>query len=334
MAPNIVRHPRRLGLMVAVALVVAGIVTITTAVIRNPTEPQATFIVEATDAPRAPEPVPAPYPMSVPQPTPAGVIHPDPEVSVEVDGFFAWAAADLTTGRVVASANAEEATSSTESMIKPWIVADYLRRLAEAGGEPSPEALHDASRAIRDSHNAAAERLYVAGGRDAVVRRMVEICELTNTYTPRGDEGWWSRTEMSAMDAVRLGQCLLDGRAAGDEWTDWVLSEMRQVRGTTDPRDQRPEENFEGGRWGIIDGLPDYISPDDVSIKNGWTRIGRTNSWHLNCLAITDEWVMAVMMRYPAAYPLDYGAERCAAVASQLLVDRVPARSALTTAVP
>jgi hypothetical protein len=65
--------------------------------------------------------------------------------------------------------------------------------------------------------------------------------------------------------------------------------------------------------------LPADVADSDVAIKNGWTRIGRDSSWHVNCLAITDSWVIAVMMRYPAEYSLDYGAERCASVARQLL---------------
>lgn len=247
---------------------------------------------------------------------------PPPEVTVEVDGFLAWALRDRITGDTVASANATE-TSSTESMIKTWLVADRLRRIAERGREPGSEVLRDARLAIRDSHNAAAQRLYVAGGQDAVVRRMIKICGLADTHIPEGSSGWWSRTEMSAIDAVRLGACLADGTAAGPEWTDWLLEQMRNVRGTTAAKDQRTAENFEGGRWGIIHGLPPHLA-EQAAIKNGWTRIGRDSSWHLNCLAITDGWVMAVMMRYPAEYPLDYGAQRCAHVARQLVRDDSP----------
>jgi hypothetical protein len=265
---------------------------------------------------------PPPLELSAPEPEP--LLDPEVEVEVEVDGFLAWAALDREAGQVVASANATE-TSSTESMIKSWIVADYLRRVADSGDEPGEQALLDARRTIRDSHNGAAERLYRAGGRDAVVERMIDICGLEDTYV--GDSGWWSRTEISALDAVRLGDCIARGDAAGPEWTGWLLEEMRNVRGTTHPDDQRPGEDFEGGRWGIIDGLPEE-AVDPVAIKNGWTRIGRTGSWHLNCLAITDHWVIAVLMRYPAEYPLDYGAQRCASVATQLTADQLPARMA------
>lgn len=322
---------RDLSKALAVAVIIGAVVLASTLVFRDADPPPSSKPAPAPSPSPADElPAPARAPIQLPSPEPPGVIDETAEVSVDVDGFLAWAAVDLTTGVRVASDNAAQ-TNSTESMIKAWIVADYLRRIAADGEQPSQGQLEDASRAIRDSHNGTTERMYVAGGRDAVVARMIDVCELTDTYTPPGDEGWWSRTEMSARDAVRLGQCILDGRAAGDEWTDWLLEEMRQVRGSTHPRDQRPSENFEGGRWGIIDGLPAETSADEVSIKNGWTRIGRTNSWHLNCLAMTDEWVMAVLMRYPADYPLDYGAERCAAVARQLLKDPPPEPGRLAT---
>lgn len=247
-------------------------------------------------------------------------IDPAAEVEVDMDGFLAWAALDRTTGTRAGSPNAT-GTSSTESMIKTWIVADHLRRAAEQGAEPSGEELRDARLAIRHSNNSAAQRLYESGGQDAVVERMIEICGLADTYIPEDGSGWWSRTEMSAADAVRLGECVAGGTAAGPEWTEWLLAQMRRVVGTTSAEDQRPDQDFEGGRWGIIDALPEDISAT-VSIKNGWTQIWEDGSWHVNCLAVTEDWVIAVMMRYPADYPLDYGAQRCAGVARQLFAAR------------
>jgi hypothetical protein len=176
--------------------------------------------------------------------------------------------------------------------------------------------------AIRDSDDYAAERLYAAGGHNEVVERMIDMCGLTDTEIY---PFWWSRTELTAVDAIRMGECIANGTAAGPEWTGWVLNEMRQVRGTTADADQLTEEGFEGGRWGIIDGLPSEIDIAEVSIKNGWTRIGDTGSWHLNCLALTPEWVLAVLMRYPASESLDYGADQCASVANQLFITQ-PAR--------
>jgi hypothetical protein len=232
--------------------------------------------------------------------------------SVKVSGFFSWALLDRETGAITGSPNSA-ATNSTESMIKAWIVSDYLRRQAASGKRPSSTRLAQASRAIRDSDDIAAQSLYLAGGGNSVVSRMISTCELTETKIY---SGWWSRTQISARDAVRMGNCVADGRAAGPKWTTWVLTEMTKVRGTTAAKDQHATTG--GGRWGIIDGLPEEIVQQGVSIKNGWTLIGA--DWHLNCLAIGQDWVLAVLMRYPGSKGLQYGASLCKRVAEQLVV--------------
>jgi hypothetical protein len=231
-------------------------------------------------------------------------------VEVSVDGFAAWALLDRETGRVAGSDNMA-ATSSTESMIKIWLVSDYLRRT----GQPSAERLAQASTAIRDSDDDAAQSLYLAGGGDEVVQRMVSMCKLTDTSVAR--PGWWSYTQMSPRDAVRLGECVKNGTAAGPKWTAWVLEEMTQVRGTTAAKDQH--ETSGGGRWGIVDGLPDEIVKRGVAIKNGWTPIVADGNWHVNCLAVADDWVLAVMLRYPTDRGLDYGANVCRTITEQLV---------------
>jgi hypothetical protein len=200
-------------------------------------------------------------------------------------------------------------------MIKVWIVSDFLRRLAANGRQPTADQLAMASAAIRNSDDNAAESLYRADGTNAVVKRMIDICDLTDTtyYS-----GWWSRTQISAEDAVRMGDCVADGRAAGPKWTKWVLSEMTKVRGSV--TDQQATTG--GGRWGIIDGLPAEIVKQGVSIKNGWTLIGADGLWHVNCLAIAKGWVLAVLMRYPGGKGLQYGASVCKSVAQQLVTQR------------
>lgn len=231
-------------------------------------------------------------------------------VKVSVDGFAAWALLDRQTGKIAGSDNMT-ATSSTESMIKIWLVSDYLRR----NPEPSAERLAEASTAIRDSDDDAAQSLYLAGGGDEVVQRMISTCGLTDTSVAR--PGWWSYTQMSPRDAVRLGECVKNGTAAGPKWTAWVLKEMTLVRGTTAAADQH--ETSGGGRWGIIDGLPEEIVKQGVAIKNGWTAIWADGNWHVNCLAVADDWVLAVMLRYPTDHGLDYGANLCRTITEQLV---------------
>lgn len=259
-----------------------------------------------------------PPPLAEVAPPPPPTLAPA-EVSVpDVGPFFSWALLDRSTGKISGSKNIT-ATNSTESMIKIWIVADYLRRLGDA--EPPAEDKRRASTAIRDSDDVAAQALYRKGGGAPVIDRMIRICGLTDTkkVIPPGESTvWWSYTRISARDAVRLGECVKNGKAAGEKWTPWVLDEMRKVRGTTAPKDQQRTRG--GGRWGIIDGLPkEMLEREQIAIKNGWTLIYADGLWHLNCLAVADDWVLAVLMRYPGRKGLDFGANVCGSVASQLV---------------
>ncbi|MFF0231332.1 hypothetical protein [Micromonospora sp. NPDC005254] len=267
--------------------------------------------------------VAAPAPTPPPPPTLAAG-----RVSVSFKGeFFSWALMDRQTGKISGSSNMAS-TSSTESMLKAWIVSDYLRQLKDR--ELPANLKKAASLAIRNSDDDAANAVYkAAGGSYAVppggqpgpvVKRAISICGLTDTK--RGNvpkyEGWWSFTRMSPRDAVRLGDCIADGKAAGPKWTKWVLSEMSQVKGTTAAKDQKLKSG--GGRWGIINGLPKSITAQGpVSIKNGWTAINYDGNWHVNCLAVNGKWSLAVMLRYPIKNGLDYGAQVCASVATQLV---------------
>ncbi|MGC4895571.1 hypothetical protein [Micromonospora sp. DT31] len=265
--------------------------------------------------------VPAPSPTAPAPPTLA-----DAPVSVNFRGeFFSWALMDHATGTVTGASNMSQ-TSSTESMLKAWIVADYLRHFGDK--KVPAEMQRNASLAIRLSDDDGANRVYRAaggsytaqpGGRlDPVIARAVRICGLTDTRPGNvaSYKGWWSFTQMSPRDAVRLGNCIADGRAAGPKWTPWLLTEMSKVSGSV--KDQQARSG--GGRWGIIDGLPPAIKAQGpVSIKNGWTQLAYDGNWHVNCLAVTEKWSLAVMMRYPGAAGLSYGAKVCAGVATQLV---------------
>ena len=234
-------------------------------------------------------------------------------VTMNVQGFGAWSLLDRRTGKVSGSQNMNEPNTS-ESMIKAWIVADFLRRTSAGNKKPPQAQLQQASSAIRHSDDHAAQALYQAGGGDAVVKRMISTCGLRRTTLVHGR---WADTKIPSSDAVQMGLCVADGRAAGPNWTDWLLSEMRQVSGGV--TDQPP--NFcctGGGRWGIIDGLPPELA-SEVSIKNGWTPIWADGLWHVNCLAIHPDWVLCVQARYPYSLGLQYGADACRSVTEQLL---------------
>ncbi|MFY1597679.1 hypothetical protein [Micromonospora sp. WMMD737] len=265
--------------------------------------------------------VAAPAPTPPPPPTLAAG-----PVTVTFKGeFFSWALMDRETGEISGSKNLAS-TSSTESMIKAWIVADYLRQLGDK--EPSAALKRQASLAIRDSNDDAANAVYYAAGGsyrkspdgqpNPVIKRAISICGLTDTKRGNvaGYEGYWSFTRMSPQDAVRLGDCIADGKAAGPKWTSWVLDEMSKVRGSVKSQSAKSG----GGKWGIIDGLPAEIKAQGpVSIKNGWTPLNYDGNWHVSCLAVTDRWSLAVMLRYPQKSGLEYGARVCASVATQLV---------------
>jgi hypothetical protein len=286
--------------------------------------PAAYGKLTATD-PTGPDPVAATTAPAALAPPPPPTLGAAP-VSVPADGFVAWALRDRRSGQTTGSPNSAEATNSTESMIKVWIVSDFLRRTEEAGKTPSADRLKQGSAALRYSDDNATSALYDASGGTAVTKRMISMCKLTKTRlgTVPGYVGWWSFTEMTAQDAVRLGECVRDGTAAGPKWTEWVLEEMRNVWGTAAKKDQQRTRG--GGRWGIIDGLPpELVRHDPVSIKNGWTSLLYDGNWHVNCLAISNNWVLAVQQRYPDRRGLEYGARVCANVAAQLVTPGVGA---------
>ena len=223
--------------------------------------------------------------------------------------YYGWSLLDRRTGQTTGSANAATAGNTTESMIKPWIVSDFLRRESEAGRQPSAEDLNEMTLVIVDSNDPLAESYYQRGGADAVVARLARICGLTNLVI---EPTLWGMTTMTPLDAVRYGACLADGRAAGPQWTGWVLDTMKNVRGSV--ADQRSGA-VQGGRWGILDGLPAELAKD-TSIKNGWTSY--VDGWHVNCLAIHPDWVLSVMIRTWAH--LDQAAAGCAGIAAGLVV--------------
>ena len=231
---------------------------------------------------------------------------PVPVVNLTVDGTLSWAYLNRATGEQYSSPNATT-TSYTESMIKAWLAADELTRSERSGRQPNLNLIVPM---IRDSDNNAAEILWLKNGADGSTSRMIQTCQLTDT---RIYSGWWSMTMMSARDAVRLGDCIANGAAAGPHWTEWLMNEMRQVRGE--------------GRFGIVDAVGPTVA-ETLAMKNGWTLHYNDYRWRVNCLAIDHDWILAVMVVYPGRHGLGYGANLCASVAKQVLPpERVPDRN-------
>jgi hypothetical protein len=221
-------------------------------------------------------------------------------VAFSSPGFQTWALLNTRTGAISGSADLA-ATSDTVSMVKAWLAADYLRQAAQRNESPSADRMRALSIMIRDSDNEAAEDIYRRNGSTSSIQRLIRVCRLTHSSAVPDR---WSETRMSAQDAARMGACLADGRAAGPKWTRWVLDEMRHVRGD--------------GRFGIVQALPADVA-ETTAIKNGWLLRDETGLWHVNCLAIGDGWVLAVMLRYPGSLGFTHGGTVCRSVATQLM---------------
>lgn len=253
----------------------------------------------ATEAPsdRSSRPSPTPTPSPTPEPLPFEA----KDLDLDIDGWYSWSVLDRRSGEIIGSDNMDE-TSTTASLIKAWIVADYLRRADDAGQTPSDAKLADATKIIRDSDNTRAEQFYNTVGRSASIKRLISLCELTDSKV--APDGGWSRTALSPRDTARMGACIADGRAAGPKWTKWLVDEMRLVRG--------------GGDFGIRKAFP-AAERKTIAIKNGWIDRTREQEMHINCLAIGDTWTMGVMVRYPIGKGYEYGMKNCQKITEALL---------------
>ncbi|MFG3297736.1 hypothetical protein [Micromonospora chersina] len=292
----------------AVAVILVGLVLVSLRFVPgSPFRPTAashtgTATGRSTGAPtdRSTRAAPSPSPSLEPLPFEAQDLD-----GLEIKGWYSWAVLDKRTGKIIGSANMNE-TSTTASMIKSWVVADYLRRSAEAGRTPSDAKLEDATQIIRDSDNTRAQEFYESVGGSASIKRLISICKLTDSKV--ASDGGWSRTMLSPRDTARLGLCIDDGRAAGPKWTKWLLNEMRLVRGD--------------GDFGIRKAFP-AAEQKQIAIKNGWIDRQKEREYHVNCLAIGDTWTMGVMVKTPfsAASSWQYGMDTCEKITEALLGD-------------
>jgi hypothetical protein len=266
----------------------------------TPTAPGAAGSSKTAPTPSSSAQSPSPSPSRTPELPPISVRPAD--VQIDASGWWSWALLDRRTGKLYGSTSRNE-LSTTASLIKSWIAADYLRRAAEDGDTPSDGRMEQLRVMIRDSDNEAAESLYNEVGRVDSIERLLDICKLKDSEP--SSSGGWSRTMLSPADITRLGACIADGRAAGPKWTDWLLKEMRAVRGT--------------GDFGIRKAFP-AAEQKTIAIKNGWVDRQAENEYHVSCLAIGDNWTIGVMARYEINKGYPYGAEICEKVGEQLRV--------------
>jgi hypothetical protein len=295
---------RRFSGVIAVAVLLAALVGVGLRLLPgSPLAAKAAARWAGLPTASAPAPTPAPTgsPSAAPPSPTASALPPlavrPADVEIDASGWWSWALLDLRTGEMSGPASRTR-TSTTASLIKSWIAADFLRR---SDGEPSDSRMDQLRVMIRDSDNEAAESLYNAVGRVASIERLIDICRLKDSEP--SSSGGWSRTMLSPADVARLGACIADGRAAGPEWTDWLIDEMRAVRGT--------------GDFGVRKAFP-AAERKTIAIKNGWVDRQAEQEYHVSCLAIGDGWAIGVMARYEINRGYPYGADICEQVGEQL----------------
>ena len=281
---------RKFGVLILILLNVA--VAIVVGMMYNRLQHHSTPISVANTASPSPSPSSSP-----PGPTPTeeafeSIYNIRPSLSTS--HWVSWALLDTKTGFLVGSENLTQ-PSYVMSMIKPWIVADYLNQ------HPSPNAtvLDQLASMILDSNDQMAYT-YFAG--QPSIDRLISACGLTDVV----GRGWsWSLTQMSARDSVRYGQCIYTGHATTPQWTAWIVDKMRHVRGDGDfgPRELFPDRTI-------------------IATKNGW--FDWEGKWYINCLAVTDKWTIAIMQQWPYAggdllYGISLANPVCKLVANQVL---------------
>ena len=142
------------------------------------------------------------------------------------DGLWlSWSLVDTARDRRVGSANSDTDRTNSESSIKAWIAADYLRVAQAEGRAVTGSERADIAAMVRSSDNAAAQRLYEAIGGDAILRHLRSVCGVTvATSTP----GYWSLTQITAVDATRIFTCVLRTAPAYPGGDD-LLTDLRSV---------------------------------------------------------------------------------------------------------
>ncbi len=245
-----------------------------------------------------PEPTPAPEPTKSPTPPPfdLSTIDGTKLVNVTAEGWFNWALMDRQSGAIIGSAGVAE-TNRACSMIKSWLAADYLRQKPN----PTQARLDDITIMIRDSDSVSADRLMNEINRLASFKRMQELCGTTD-FKPGNS---WSQAVVSARDMCRVGDAIAKGTIANPQWTGHLLGLMRTVN---------------RGKWGIRDALP-AEKQATLAIKNGWDTTMEAGTYHANCLAIAERWIMVTLTRYPLKFSANetHGAATAQAIATQLL---------------
>jgi Beta-lactamase enzyme family len=265
--------------------------------------PTASAATDPLAAPMASAPAPKPRPVDRYKVVQTAA----QRITARADGFASFALIDRSTGRRLGDPRSNQVMFS-ESTIKAWLAADLLATRAAAGTQLTPYEAMRMTAMIRLSDDNAAEVIWRWLGADRSIEDMIRICRLQDTKVY---PDWWSKTEISARDLARLGDCIVPGKNKFLSPTVGapLLALMRSVDPTNAFGIQQANPAGPGVR---------------VAVKNGWTMHGSADGtvWNVNCLGIWgtgNRWVLAVTTRYPATDGLDYGASICRQVTRAVL---------------
>lgn len=172
------------------------------------------------------------------------------------DTSAAYMVYDRTTKKVVEQAG-EHRQFRSASLVKLLIALDYLQTKGSTAAVPAADRTLLQSM-LRSSDDDAASTLWVRGGYEKIVQRMVTRIGLVDTQPPT-DRRYWGYTALSAADVVTIYTYLLDRAPAS--FRDLIVGDLeRSTRCAAD-----------GFNQGF--GLPRAVT-GTKAVKQGWSGYG------------------------------------------------------------
>jgi beta-lactamase class A len=176
------------------------------------------------------------------------------------------------------------------SIAKVDIVATLLH---EAGAPLEAPDADDATAAIEDSDNDAAQDLWQAAGGDPAIAAFNRAAGLTHTLLD--PQGVWGHDETTAADQVRLLETLTTPNPLlPTSARRYELALMRNVSSAQ--------------AWGVSAGV---LAPATVALKNGWLTPDNETGWQVNSIGVVRgryrDYLLAVLTS--GAPDMTYGVE-------------------------
>lgn len=211
---------------------------------------------------------------------------------------------DRVTGQTPLAIDADRQFSSA-SLVKLMIAVDALHRDAENPGLADRDGI---SRMLATSDDNIASAMWVKGGRDDIIRRVVPLIGLQSTEPP-ASLGQWGEVKLSANDMVRVYQYVMNSLPPEDKTL------------IVDALAQAPQHAADG--WDQHFGIPSGLSYD-WAIKQGWGNNDHTMVLHSTGL-VGSQWRYVVVLL--TEHPLGSGwrtSEKAVTAAARTLDGLLP----------